>query len=104
MPPFEKGHTKVGGRKSGTPNKKTVQRREALDAFLTNYIGSDLMAEDFESLEPRDRLIIAEKYLPYVEPKKTTSDLNIHTDADGPTLEQRLAALASGLDPSDQSH
>lgn len=31
MPKFEKGHSKVGGRKPGTPNRRTVWIREQME-------------------------------------------------------------------------
>lgn len=32
---FKEGHKKVGGRRKGTPNKRTTKRMEKIEEFIT---------------------------------------------------------------------
>jgi hypothetical protein len=45
---------KHGGRTKGTPNKTTAQIRESFQVFIENNI--DKLQNDFEQLEPKDRI------------------------------------------------
>lgn len=64
---------KTGGRKKGTPNKVTATTRDSLAKFLHHYEDSKL-AKDFDSLEPKDRIVLFEKLLSYVMPKVSSAD------------------------------
>lgn len=65
-----KGFEKTGGRKKGTPNKSTSTIRE----WLTNLIGKNQrqMEKDLKALEPKERLQMLEKLMPYVLPKQAS--------------------------------
>jgi hypothetical protein len=58
---------KYGGRESGTPNKLTKELRAALKNILHQEI--ELLPEHFNKLEPRDRLELLVKLLPFTLPK-----------------------------------
>lgn len=58
---------KYGGRKKGTPNKLTKELRVALKNILHNEI--ELLPNHFNKLEPKDRLELLIKLLPYAVPK-----------------------------------
>jgi hypothetical protein len=61
---------KTGGREPGTPNKLTKELRDALKSVLQNEI--ELLPEHLEQLEPKDRLELLSKFLPFVLPKLET--------------------------------
>ena len=58
---------KYGGREAGTPNRLTREIRTALKNILHQEI--ELLPEHFDRLEPKDRLEILVKLLPYALPK-----------------------------------
>jgi hypothetical protein len=58
---------KTGGRQPGTPNKLTKELRTALKNILHQEI--ELLPDHFKRLEPKDRLELLVKLLPYALPK-----------------------------------
>jgi hypothetical protein len=58
---------KTGGREAGTPNKLTKELRAALKDLLHQELQN--LPEHLNSLEPKDRLEILVKLLPYALPK-----------------------------------
>lgn len=58
---------KYGGRKAGTPNRLTRELRAALKNILHQEI--EMLPENFSKLEPKDRLELLAKLLPYALPK-----------------------------------
>ena len=58
---------KYGGRKAGTPNKLTKELRAALKNILHQEI--ELLPDHFDKLEPKDRLELLVKLLPFALPK-----------------------------------
>lgn len=65
----QKGTIKTGGRKKGSPNKVTSAVKECISKMLTDYTNSKTFLKDFAELEPKERLMIAEKLMNYVVPK-----------------------------------
>lgn len=65
----QKGTKKTGGRQKGSPNKVTSAVKECISKVLTDYTNSDTFVKDFAELEPKERLMIAEKLMNYVVPK-----------------------------------
>ncbi len=67
-----KGTPKTGGRKAGTPNKVTGTIKE----FLANVIDDnrEQIEKDLKVLEPKDRLMMLERFMQYVTPKKHEGD------------------------------
>lgn len=84
---------KTGGRQKGTPNKTTSAARPQLARTVSNYLQSEQFQEDFAALEPKDRLLVMEKYASYVLPKlqATTFDIGKETQH---TIEDKLRTLA----------
>lgn len=64
-----KGTVKTGGRQKGSPNKITTAVKECIKNLLTEYTNSETFMKDFATLEPKERLLIAEKLMNYVVPK-----------------------------------
>lgn len=97
MAKFEKGHKKIpgSGRKAGTPNKTTELGKKNLKSLLEDYRESGLMESDFATLEPRDRLMIAERLMAYVMPKLQSVSASVSVDENKRRLETRLGELAS---------
>jgi len=58
---------KYGGREAGTPNKLTKELRATLKNILHQEI--ELLSDHFGKLEPKDRLELLVKLLPYALPK-----------------------------------
>ena len=69
MARFETGHTKVGGRKKGTPNRLTAEIRSTLKAVMDEEISN--IPDLLEQLEPKERLDMLIRLMPYTLPKIT---------------------------------
>lgn len=98
---FEKGHTKIGGKEKGTPNKTTRELKEIINEIVSGQIGnigpalSEMLVKD-----PDKYLNLLLKLMEFVVAKKKdiTSDdqpvqqaVNIHvTD---PKIGQQLKKL-----------
>lgn len=76
----KKGHIKSGGRAAGTPNRATSDIR----TFVKNMLDDNMykLQADFDSLEPKDRLMMFERLLQYVIPKKREEEIveNVHDE------------------------
>lgn len=59
--------TKTGGRQAGTPNRLTKEIRTVLKNILHKEI--EMLPDNFNQLEPKDRLELLVKLLPYALPK-----------------------------------
>lgn len=95
-----KGQPKVpgSGRKKGTPNKATKFGQEIIANLLGEYQDSGKMSADFEALEPKDRLLIAERLANYILPKRSAVDGNMSITDKANTLSETLSRLASEND------
>jgi hypothetical protein len=73
---------KYGGRKKGVPNKVTSNLRDWLGKLIDK--NRLQIARDIKTLEPKERLMILEKFMQYTVPKmqsvQTTIDFNQLTD------------------------
>tara|TARA_B110000902_G_C14005957_1_gene474508 strand:- start:267 stop:515 length:249 start_codon:yes stop_codon:yes gene_type:complete len=58
---------KYGGRKKGTPNKLTKELRSVLKEVIYNELEN--IEERLDELEPKQRLELVIKLMPYVFPK-----------------------------------
>ncbi len=85
---------KTGGRKKGTPNKSSVLGKEVIVSLLSDYSSSGLMTSDFMALDPKDRLVIAERLMQYTMPKMQATAIDLNTGDKEKTIEDRLAELA----------
>jgi len=66
---------KYGGREAGTPNKLTKELRAALKNILHQEI--ELLPDHFDKLEPKDRLELLVKLLPFALPKVEPASFKI---------------------------
>ena len=85
---------KTGGRKKGTPNKSTTLGKEGIVSLLADSSNSGLMTSDFMALDPKDRLVIAERLMQYTMPKMQATAIDLNTSDKEKTIEDRLAELA----------
>lgn len=94
---------KTGGRKKGTPNKRPEGFRVMIEEFVRHYSslpdGVSLMYQDFLSLEPKDRIMIAEKLFQYVLPKYQAIEASFEGEHKV-SIEDKLMELAKvpGID------
>lgn len=95
---WKKGMKKTGGRKKGTPNKATVMNKQLINDLLADYNDSGLMSKDFMSLEPKDRMAIAEKLMQYVMPKMQSTAVDLAVTRERKTLEDTLNELSQQPD------
>ena len=65
---FQQGHKKVGGRRAGTPNKATTSLRNWVRLFVTR--NAKQAQRDLDALDPKDRLILLEKFMRYTIPQQ----------------------------------
>lgn len=65
---FQQGHKKVGGRRAGTPNRATSSLRNWVRLFVAR--NTKQMQSDLDALDPRDRLILLEKFMRYTIPQQ----------------------------------
>lgn len=93
----KKIRVKAGGRQKNTPNKITSVTRQTISEFIAEYQNSGLMFKDFASLEPRDRLMVAEKLLNYTIPKMQAQALELSVNGGNKTIEDTLMALSDEM-------
>ncbi len=84
---------KTGGRKKGTPNKVSGDMKAVLAAFCSDYYNSGEFLKDFLNLDPKDRLDIFTKILPYFTPKMQAVQADINA-AVTKTIEDELIRLS----------
>ena len=78
-----KGQTgNPNGRPKGTPNKVTADLRAKINEIVDKQV--DLINDDLEALEPKERLMIVEKLLSYCLPKLQAQsfDIDLNTLSD----------------------
>jgi hypothetical protein len=79
---FTKGQSgNPSGRKQGIPNKSTGKLRDVLSKVINNYLGSEDFQEDFNGLDPRDRIKFSIDLLNFVVPKLAAQTLDIGEEA-----------------------
>ena len=71
---FSKGHTKLGGRKKGTPNKVSSDLRTRIKSFLDNNF--EQLEKDISKLQPTERVRFLIKLMEFVVPKQKSMELN----------------------------
>ena len=64
---YQKGHRKVGGRKKGTPNKTTAEKRALTDQLV--IYGLERMFDEKEQLEIREVISMTNNLMPYFQGK-----------------------------------
>ena len=95
---FQPGHKKLGGRRAGTPNKSTQSLRNWVRLFVTR--NTKQMQSDLDALDPRDRLILLEKFMRYTIPQQqavsAAVDLNRLSDDQLDQVVEQIAANVIG--------
>ena len=69
------GRGRLGGRKKGTPNKSTGERRELIDRFLND--NWDDFCDLWKVADPDTKLKIYMDLLPYSTPKMASVDYKV---------------------------
>lgn len=85
---------KTGGRQKGTPNKATAMTKGVISTLLADYSDSGMMRDDFLALDPKDRMVVAEKLIQYVIPKMQASSVDMNVQGGQTTLEETLKRLS----------
>jgi hypothetical protein len=85
---------KTGGRQAGTPNKTTGVTKKVISDLLDHYNTSGKMVDDFDKLDPKDRITIAEKLMQYVMPKMQSTAVDMTLNDEKKTIEDTLNELA----------
>ncbi len=84
---------KVKGRPVGATNRVSRPVKEIISNLIADYSNSGLMESDFAELEPRDRMLMAEKLIQYIVPKMQSVAMSGENEKPV-TIEARLAELA----------
>ena len=73
----QKGTPKTGGRAKGTPNKITGTLKDFVSGLIDD--NREQMQKDLKALNPKDRLLVLEKFLQYTLPKQQaiTADVSV---------------------------
>ena len=71
---------KYGGRKKGTPNRLTKEVRAVLKEVVFDEMSQIHL--HFEKLDPKDRIELLIKLMPYVCPKIQTASHNLNEPMD----------------------
>jgi len=88
------GHTNnPNGRPKAVPNKVTTEIRKAITDSVSEYLYSQQFKQDFDALNPRDRLKCVSDLLSYTLPKMQAIDLNNSERADGTSFADELKRL-----------
>ena len=71
------GTPRTGGRQKGTPNKITKSVREKLEKIVTRNMRT--IQRDLDNIaDPKDRLMILEKFMAYIVPKQSAVKAEIN--------------------------
>ncbi len=71
---------KYGGRQKGTPNRMTKELRSVLKDVLFEELGE--IKEKLDMLEPKERLELVIKLIPYILPKVNSVSYNTNEPLD----------------------
>lgn len=76
---FVGGHEKIGGRKKGTPNKRTTRERN----LIRQIVDKELKAFPrlLERVEPKERMLIVTRLMPFVYARKQEVSIQEETTA-----------------------
>lgn len=75
----QKARKKTGGRKAGTPNKVTTDLRQWINNFINN--NRKQIQQDWQQLEPKDRIVLFERLLKYTLPTLQSTSLDIDIES-----------------------
>ena len=85
---------KTGGRVKGSLNRATIDLRQVLEDVVSGYHASGAAANDFELMEPKQRIDITLKMLVYVVPRPQSVTVDLSIPAVNDALIQELNRLA----------
>ena len=88
------GTPKTGGRQKGTPNKVTKSLRRTLEKIVNR--NARTIQRDLDALEPKDRLLLLEKFMQYIVPKQSAIKAEI-SDLSPEDVEAVTATLLDSL-------
>jgi len=71
---------KYGGRKKGTPNRLTKEVRTLLKNLLFSELSK--VESHFEKLDPKDRVELLIKLMPFICPKVKSENYNLNEPLD----------------------
>ena len=95
---FEPGHSKVGGRQKGTPNKATRDLRKAIGDFLSDRF--EEVGEVWSAASERDKLTFYVQLLRFALPQlqsvEMTSEFERMTDAELRMIIDELKQVQNG--------
>ncbi|WP_128548798.1 hypothetical protein [Larkinella soli] len=94
---FKKGKPKTGGRKPGTPNKKTPLIKQRLVELTEEMF--DTFRENMERLKPEDQVSAYLKVLEYVVAKQRETKIDVSTLSDEEVEELLNKALKKIEEP-----
>lgn len=83
---------KTGGRVKGTENKVTRFTREVLANIIDKYQSTGQLDADLLMLEPKDRLVIMERFMQYTLPKMQSVSVDVDGGSVTKTIEDQLRA------------
>jgi len=75
---FQKGNTNSQGRPKGSKNKATGELREFVNDFIKE--NTDKIQNDFDSLDPKERIDTLIKLLEYSLPKLNRTELSTDSE------------------------
>ena len=88
--PKQKGSPKTGGRKKGTANVITRFTKERLAGIIDHYTSTGQLDDDLLMLEPKDRLMIMERFMQYTIPKMQAVSIDLDAENTVKTIEDKL--------------
>lgn len=91
---FQKGHQRFGGKKKGTPNKKTKFVRDSITAIIERYFDDEQFQRDLQQMCAKDRALVMERFTAYVIPKLQATSVDMVNERKE-TIEDRLIALSA---------
>jgi hypothetical protein len=107
---FVRGHAKLGGRKTGVPNKDSQEAKERLQQLLGETISFTplqimyaVMQIKLEKGDPDGALVAAEKAAPYVHARLNATDVRVQHSVAGKSdaeVASEIEALRAKLEAS----
>ena len=79
------------GRPKGTPNKATTDLRQWISNFIDDNRAQ--IQEDWQALEPKDRIVMFEKLLKYSLPTLQAVQMDVKTELEALTDDQLDAII-----------
>jgi hypothetical protein len=86
---------KYGGRKKGSPNKTTIEIRDAFQILIENNLNQ--LQDDLDYLEPLARIKILIELSKFILPQMKAVDVNLDAKP-----EVRLISLGFGVKPEEK--